>query len=92
MTSPEPSGTKSGPTDQAVQRVLRRPELEWIMRSSENRSRGFVALAIGGAAPLLGVTIPVAGAAIAGWGIAAAAFPVSAFFFYRAKDDDKARA
>lgn len=59
------------------------------MRSSENRSRGFVALAIGVAAPLLGVTIPVAGAAIAGWGIAAVALPVSASFFYRAKDDDK---
>ena len=59
------------------------------MKPSKNQSRGFVALAIGGAAPLLGVTTPVAGAAIAGWGIAAVAFPVSASFFYRAKDDDK---
>ena len=61
------------------------------MKPSKNQSRGFVALAIGGAAPLLGVTTPVTGAAIAGWGIAAVAFPVSASFFYRAKDDDKAR-
>ena len=60
-----------------------------ITGKSENQSRGFVALAIGATAPLLGVTTPVTGAAIAGWGIATVAFPVSAFFFHRAKDDDK---
>lgn len=54
------------------------------MKSSKDRARGFIALTIGMVAPLLGTTIPVAGAAIVGWGIAAFAFPTSAGFFGRA--------
>lgn len=54
-------------------------------QKEKNRKLGIAALTAGGVSPLLATSVPVAGAALALWGVAAVAFPAAAFFFSRAQ-------
>lgn len=54
-------------------------------QKEQDRKLGFAALTAGGVSPLLATSVPVAGAALPLWGVAAVAFPAAAFFFSRAQ-------
>lgn len=54
-------------------------------QKKRDRKLGFAALTAGGVSPLLATSVPVAGAALLLWGLAAVAFPAAAFFFSRAQ-------
>lgn len=54
-------------------------------QKEKNRKLGIAAVTAGGVSPLLATSVPVAGAALALWGVAAVAFPAAAFFFSRAQ-------
>lgn len=54
-------------------------------QKEKNRKLGIAAVTAGGVSPLLATSVPVAGAALALWVVAAVAFPAAAFFFSRAQ-------
>lgn len=54
-------------------------------QKEQDRKLGIAALTAGGVSPLLAMSVPVAGAALPLWVVAAVAFPTAAFFFSRAQ-------
>lgn len=54
-------------------------------QKEQDRKLGIAALTAGGVSPLLATSVPVAGAALPLWVVAAVAFPAAAFFFCRAQ-------